>query len=292
MTVKVIIGNATLYHGDCREVLPLLADESVDIVLTDPPYGHNNNDGDLASRREEALGKPPSKVDASAARPIANDSMADMQAVVDAALTHAARLLRHDSCCCCCCCGGGPRPTFAWLANRMDTGGLAFFHAVIWDKMGLGLGWRYRRNYEMVMIAHRRGGKLKWETDRKDAITGNVVRIGKIIPQIEDHPTPKPVALFAHFLTLHGKPGDLVLDPFMGHAPVGVAALNAGMRYIGIEVDAAHFAAACTRIENAQRQAPLFAASASAAFANASGQPEQPQLDAFSAAPPLAILTA
>ena len=293
MTEKVIIGDATLYRGDCRDVLPMLADESVDIVLTDPPYGHNNNDGDLASHLEAVLGKPPSKVDASAARPIANDGMADMQAVVDAALTHAARLLRHDSCCCLCCCcgGGGPRPTFAWLANRMDTAGLEFFHAVIWDKMGLGLGWRYRRNYEMVMVAHRRGGKLKWETTRKDAITGNVVRIGKIIPQIEDHPTPKPVALFAHFLMLHGKPGDMVLDPFMGHAPVGVAALNAGMRYIGIEVDAAHFAAACVRIENATRQAPLFAASDSAAFATASGQPEQPPLTGVSAAPPLASLT-
>ena len=255
---KVEIGNATLYRGDCREVLPTLADESVDIVLTDPPYGHNNNDGDFIAKRETILGVAPSRIDASAPRPIANDGMAEMQAVVDAALLHAARVLRHDSCCCCCCGGGGPKPTFAWLANRMDTGGLSFFHAVVWDKGGLGIGWRYRRNYEMVMIAHRKGGRLKWETDRKDAITANVVRIGKIIPQIDDHPTPKPVALFAHFLSLHGKPGDIVLDPFMGHAPVGVAAVSAGMRYIGIELDPGHFAAACRRIEAAQSQTQLF----------------------------------
>ena len=257
---KVEIGNATLYLGDCRDVLQTLADESVDIVLTDPPYGHNNNDGDFIAKWETILGVAPSRIDNSATRPILNDGMDDMKAVVDAALTHAARLLRHDSCCCCCCCcgGGGPKPTFAWLANRMDTGGLSFFHAVVWDKGGLGIGWRYRRNYEMVMIAHRKGGRLKWETDRKDAITANVVRIGKIIPQIEDHPTPKPVALFDHFLSLHGKPGDIVLDPFMGHAPVGVAAVSAGMRYIGIELDPCHFAAACRRIENAQRQSQLF----------------------------------
>ena len=257
---KVQIGNATLYRGDCRDVLPTLDDESVDIILTDPPYGHNNNDGDFVSNREAILGADPSRIDASAARPIANDGMDDMKAVVDAALTHAARLLRHDSCCCCCCCcgGGGTKPTFAWLANRMDTAGLAFFHAVVWDKGGLGIGWRYRRNYEMVMIAHRKGGRLKWETTRKDAITANVVRIGKIIPQIDDHPTPKPVALFDHFLSLHGKPGDLVLDPFMGHAPVGVAAVSAGMRYIGIEFDEGHFAAACRRIEDAVSQGQLF----------------------------------
>jgi len=256
---KVVIGSAELWLGDCRDVLPLLADESVDIILTDPPYGHNNNNGDLIANREKALGRASSIVDASAPRPIANDGMDDMKAVVDAMLVQAARLLRHDSCCCCCCGGGGPKPTFAWLANRMDTAGLQFFHAVIWDKGGLGMGWRYRRNYEMVMIAHRRGGRLKWETDRKDAVTANVVRLSKIIPQIDDHPTPKPVELFGHFLALHGKPGDVVLDPFMGHSPVGVAALRAGMRYIGIECDEQHFDAAARRLENAHAQQSLFA---------------------------------
>lgn len=41
----------TLYHGDSREILPTLASESVDFIFTDPPYGHNNNNGDLAHRR-------------------------------------------------------------------------------------------------------------------------------------------------------------------------------------------------------------------------------------------------
>ena len=40
----------TIYHGDCRKVLPTLAPESVDMIWTDPPYGHNNADGDLLSR--------------------------------------------------------------------------------------------------------------------------------------------------------------------------------------------------------------------------------------------------
>jgi DNA modification methylase len=42
---KVIIGPAELWHGDCREVIPLL--DPVDMIFTDPPYGHNNNNGDL-----------------------------------------------------------------------------------------------------------------------------------------------------------------------------------------------------------------------------------------------------
>lgn len=65
----------TIYHGDCREVLPTLGDCSIDQVLTDPPYGHNNNNnGDLAHRWELALGLVKSGAAiAGDARPIAND---------------------------------------------------------------------------------------------------------------------------------------------------------------------------------------------------------------------------
>lgn len=257
MIEPVIIGDATLYHGDCVEIMKSFDSDSIDIIWTDPPYGHNNNNGDLIHKWEQALGQK-HKVKEAEARPIANDSMGDMQSVVDGMLVEASRVLRRESCCCCCCCGGGPSPTFAWVANRMDQKGLRFFHAVVWDKGGLGMGWRYRRNYEFVMVAHRVGGKLKWETDRSDAITANVVRVPKIIPSKFDHPTPKPVELIEHFLMLHGKPGDIVLDPFMGRGPVGVAALKAGMRYIWIEIDKEHFDLACERIEQAQKQDDFF----------------------------------
>ena len=256
---KLIIGNAVMYHGDCLEVLPELLNDSIDIIWTDPPYGNNNNNGDLIARMDAALGRgtyTPGVDD----RPIANDGPESMRRVVGGMLGHAARILKKESSCCCCCCGGGggPLPLFAWLADRMDSGGLTFCQAVVWDKGGLGIGWRYRRNYEFVMVAHRKGGKLKWEYERSDAVTANVVRIGKIIPSAEDHPTPKPVALIEHFLRLHGKSGDVVLDPFMGHAPAGVAALGMGMKYIGIEIEKEHFDRACERIENAQRQQRLF----------------------------------
>ena len=228
----------TIFHGDCREVLPTLADQSIDIVWTDPPYGHNNNNGDLIHRWEAALGQLPTGGQSPGGRPITNDGADEMRVVVHEALKECARILRRESCCCCCCCcGGGPQPTFAWLADRMDKNGLAFFHAVVWDKGGLGMGWRYRRNYEMVMVAHRRGGKLKWEWEGSGEETANVVRIGKIIPQADDHPTPKPPELVRHFLRLHGKRGDAVLDPFMGHGVVLVEAKRLGMSAIGIELD-------------------------------------------------------
>ena len=66
------IGNATLYLGDALAVLPVLPVASVHMVFTDPPYGHNNNNGDLIHAREAALGLAP-KRGSDHARPIAND---------------------------------------------------------------------------------------------------------------------------------------------------------------------------------------------------------------------------
>jgi len=227
----------TVIHGDCLEVMQTLPDESIDIIWTDPPYGNNNNNnGDLIARREVALGRgeyKPGETD----RPILNDSYEDFSKVVPGMLDEAARVLKRSWCCCCCCCGGGgPQTRFADVAQWIDAR-LQFDQAIVWDKGGLGMGWRYRRNYEFVMVSHRKGGKMKWEVDWKDKRVANVVRINKIIPSKDDHPTPKPVELVEHFLRLHGKPGDIVLDPFCGGGTTLVAAKRLGMRYIGVELD-------------------------------------------------------
>ena len=135
----------------------------------------------------------------------------------------------------------------------MDSPPLQFDMAVVWDKGGLGMGWRYRRNYEFVMVAHRRGGKLKWETESKGKDTANVVRINGIKPKATDHPTPKPVALVEHFLRLHTKPRDLVLDPFAGGGTTGVACANLGREFLGFELTEEWTDYSNRRIEAARR---------------------------------------
>ena len=118
----VTIGDATLYLGDCRDALTALPGGSVALLWTDPPYGHKNHDGDLNARLNEHRNIE--------SKPIANDGADEMREVVDFALKEATRILKPDCCCCCCCGGGGPSPTFAWVADRMDSKGLQFFHAV------------------------------------------------------------------------------------------------------------------------------------------------------------------
>jgi len=190
------IHDATLYRGDCIEVMADLAAESVDMIWTDPPYGHSNHDGDLSSRLNKHRGLDD--------KPIANDGHDSMRTVVDAMLVGAARVLKADCCCCCCCCcgGGGPRPTFAWVADRMDRKGLTFFHSVIWDKSNPGLGWRYRRQHEMVMISHRKGGKLLWANDK--LAVPNIVK--QMPGRDREHPNEKPISLISKFIQCTAAP--------------------------------------------------------------------------------------
>ena len=73
------------------------------------------------------------------------------------------------------------------------------------------------------------------------------------------HPTQKPVPLMAWCINQAGAP-TTVLDPFMGSGSTGVACVQSGLAFTGIELDHIYFDSACERIENAYRQAPMFPA--------------------------------
>lgn len=243
--IEILADGVTLYCGDCREIMRQFPSDSIDMIWTDPPYGHNNHDGDFNARLNAHRGIED--------RPISFDGPNEMRTVLDGMLLEAARVLKKDCCCCCCCCGGGgggPRPTFAWVANRMDSSGLAFFHSVIWDKLKPGLGWRYRRQHEMVMVSHREGGKLLWADDH--IATPNIYSL--MPSRTREHPNEKPVPFVSHFIVHHSSLGHVICDPFMGSGTTGVAAVKLGRKFIGIEIDQTHFDTALRRIDGALKE--------------------------------------
>ena len=98
-----------MYLGDCLEILPTIG--KVDAVVTDPPYGNANHDGDWNAvlNIHRSLKN----------QPIANDTADSMRVVVDAMLTQAAGLLsKKASACCCFCGGGGGASARVWLVSR------------------------------------------------------------------------------------------------------------------------------------------------------------------------------
>lgn len=230
-----------IIHADALTALADIPDSSIDMVFTDPPYGHNNAaNGDLISRARHALGQAKAE-DAEHVRAILNDGP-EANDLFRSVLPELFRVLKPGSCCCCCFGGGGgPDPQFArwslWMDEVFD-----FKQMVVWDKGPMGMGWHYRRSYEVVLVGQKPGSACKWY-DTTNAVENIIRGVNKIIPRGHQHPTTKPVGLAAHFIKLHSQPGEVVLDPFCGGGSTLEAARGLGRKSIGIDLDPEHIAA-------------------------------------------------
>jgi len=226
-----------LILGDCLIEMKKIADKSVDLVLTDPPYGINFCSS-WTNRKEF----------------IKNDGLDDWQSMLPIMLTEFKRILTDTGCCCCCCCGGGKTPVTAIFTIEAIKH-FNLIQTLVWKKF-IGLGWRYRPSYENIVVLSK---DLKnynfYDTSKK---CSNVIEgINQDIPQYrggeagyhDEHPTQKPIALMKKLILIHSKEGDTVLDPFMGSGTTGVAAKELGRNFIGIEILSDYFAIAKRRID-------------------------------------------
>ncbi len=118
----------------------------------------------------------------------------------------------------------------------------------IWDK-AIGCASTYEKIYE-------RNGNKNYLLFRHMSIFGRVrAKIAKDI--YTEHPSQKPVALIRELVEKFTHEGDTILDPFMGSGTTGVACVQTGRNFIGIEIDPKYFEIAKRRIEEAQLQIPM-----------------------------------
>ena len=99
-------------------------------------------------------------------------------------------------------------------------------------------------------------GELAW-TSMQQALRICTMNRVELMKDGAEHPTQKPLALMKWCIDQAGNP-KTILDPFMGSGTTGVAAVQMGRSFIGIEREQKYFDIACQRIENAQRQVSLF----------------------------------
>lgn len=96
----------------------------------------------------------------------------------------------------------------------------------------------------MLMVSHLAGGRIRWNPDVKP-----MPNIISVMPgRVRAHPNEKPLELITKVVGAHSSGGDCILDPFMGSGTTGVAAVQMGRRFIGIEIDEGYFDIACRRI--------------------------------------------
>ena len=220
--------------GDCLEVMKGIPDKSIDLVLTDPPYGIN-----YLSPRTDNHDK------------LENDEMGDWLKSLPLWLSELNRVSTELACCCCCCCGGGKTPVTAIFTIEA----LKHFNLIqtlVWRKF-IGLGWRYRPSYENIVVLSKSKDDYSFYDESKKC--SNVIEgINQDIPNSEEHPTQKPVELMKRLIKIHSKENDLILDPFCGGGTTAVACKELNRRYIGIEISPEYCEIARKRVERAVYQ--------------------------------------
>lgn len=232
--------NWELRLGDCLDPvngLASLPDKSVDVVITDPPYGDETHDGARGGKGDTKLVT------------FESISIEGLRAVLEACARVTRRWLVA---------------TLEWRhvlpLERNPPAGLRFVRHGIWVKPNGApqfTGDRPATGWEAVAIFHAEtDGRMRWNGGGNHAVW-NFPKAGDNV-----HPTQKPLPLIESFVSLFSEPGETVLDPFAGSGTTGVAAIRLGRRFLGWEKDAKYHAAAVKRLSAAREQLGLFSAKA------------------------------
>lgn len=219
MSDMVVVGNATLYRGDCREILEMLP--RADAVITDPvwpnvPAGLLQGADRPYELLEEAIGAM---------------RLPKRMVIV----------MRSDS-----------DPRFLTAVTPL----LPFFLAQVMQYVMPGYIGRKLGGNE---IAYSFGEPVSSAPGVR-VIPGMSPKVQPKGRKANGHPCSRALEHFDWLMRWHTEDGDTVLDPFMGSGTTGVAAVRAGRKFVGIEIEQKYFDIACQRLEGAQRQTDLFRA--------------------------------
>ena len=216
------IGDATLYLGDCRDIMPTLPKS--DLVLTDPPYGIGADKGKPSGARSFNGSKPIPVMHT-------NDDWDNERPPDD--------LIRQ--------CVSSGKVAIVWGGN---------YFADLLPAQGRWLWWDKCQTMPSFGDGELAWTNLKQTTPKKFIYPNNKIFADRVE---RHHPTQKPIQLIEWCLSLAPKTTSTVVDPFMGSGTTGVACANLGKTFYGIERELKYFDIACKRIEDAYRQQRLFA---------------------------------
>ena len=211
--------NIELIQGDCLELMKNIEDGSIDLVITDPPYGIN-----LTPQRENGKFKN-TKV-------INDDNLNWLSTLVD-------ELYRVSKNTVCIFCG--------W--QTIDKFKLAFEskfivkNILVWNKDWFGMGNNYRPNYELILLLCKTNVKTKSKNK------SNILTYRRLSPQKMKHSCEKPIPLLEDLILELSDENNIILDCFMGSGSTGEACLCNNRKFIGVEIDEKYFNIAKDRIE-------------------------------------------
>lgn len=205
-----------IINGHSVDVMCEMEAESIDSIVTDPPYMQNyktnrrkNKDDDFCS-------------------PIKNDI--NSERMITLFINEAYRVLKDNAAMLCFC----NTNKIDFFKQEIEHAGFKIKNIIVWEKNNHTAGdlkAALGHTYEFIILANK-GRRLingKRDTD--------IVRFNRVAGNKQVHQNQKPVELMSYLLEKWTDPGDLVLDPFMGSGSTGVAAKIGGRNFIGIEIE-------------------------------------------------------
>lgn len=234
MSNPVTIGNCTLYHADCLDILPGL--QSIDCIVSDLPYALESG-GKTTGEMRGKFAKD--NYDNSGSIIPCDVEFSDYMSFLATVLPqgHAYFMVNNRH--------------VAGVQNAALNAGFRFHNLLVWDKStGTPNRW-YMKNCEFTLFAFRGFAK-----PINDCGSRQLLKCSNVIGGV--HETQKPVALMESYIRNSTASGEVVLDPFMGSGTTGVACVNLGRKFIGIEKERRYFDAACERIRNAYARPSMF----------------------------------
>ncbi len=228
-----------IFCGDSRDLLQTVADASVDLILTDPPYNIGKySTGDIHLPGRASLNNRISEWDLVDLNPA--DWCDEFIRVLKPTgnlfiFTTYNQIGRWHSC----------------LDHRFDTSQFMIWHKTNPPPKIFKAG--FLNSCEMIFCCWNRGHTWNFQSQNEmhNFIESPICMAPERIKNPK-HPTQKPVAILKKILTIASNKGDVVLDPFMGVGSTGVAAKELGRRFIGMELNQMYFDAAKQRLEKSK----------------------------------------
>lgn len=214
-----------IFLGDCRDIVPTLEAGSIDLLLTDPPYGQQFAGQGVKTAQANVRGDG-----ARQGVRLVRQMLLESNAV----LKFDAHMLMF--------CHWESWPDFYDAASSY----FPIKNALIWHKDRGGMGdteMEYARDYEVILYGASGRRPIAGRRD------GAVIRGFPPVGSNRDHPTEKPIPLLRLLIDKHSPPGGLILDPFGGSGTTARAAKDMGRRAIIVEIEERYAEIAAKRLQ-------------------------------------------
>lgn len=242
-----------LLKGNCLEVLEGLEADCADLVLIDPPY---SSGGLFAGDRKQDTRTKYTNNDFNGAARFPNfsgDNM-DQRSFVQFMGIISAKLREITK-------DGGAIATFVdWrnlpaMTDAIQMGGWVWRGVIVWDKgISRNIPGRFRNDCEYIVWGTNGGKKVDWKAAKGKKAMPGIYHISGVNTKSKHHQTEKPVELLKALCQIAPR-GGTVVDCFMGSGSTGVACIEEGRDFIGIELNDEYYETAVRRIREASDRA-------------------------------------